>query len=188
MLKQSTALIVIASLFLAGCGEDMQSGETKGAGFASSNAQTGSTPPPNWNATDACAVFDKAAMGEVLSQTVNETAIGNVSETDGTTAATSECTYHLADGGTATIMLRWSPIGDNSEGSINLTRNGMDQALKGFGGSVEDIDELGKAAFWAGMANSLNVFIGEDKFAIITMPAGPSAKDQAITIAHKLGA
>src|SRR3546814_4287869 len=81
-------------------------------------------------------------------------------------------------------MLRWAPSGDNSDGSINLTRNGLEQTLKGFGGHVETIDGLGKAAFWAGMTKSLNVFIGEDKFAIITVPASEASKEQAVALAR----
>ena len=62
------------------------------------------------------------------------------------------------------------------------------QTLKGFGGHVETIEGLGKAAFWAAMTKSLNVFIGEDKFAIITVPASTASKEQAVALAHKLGA
>lgn len=146
------------------------------------------TPPPDWNATNACRVIDGAAMARILGQSVTATSLHHVSQSDGTTAATSECSYRLANGGAVSVMLRWSPIGDNSAGSINLTRTGLEQALKGFGGHVETIDSLGKAAFWAGMTKSLNLFIGEDKFAIITLPASASAKEQAVAIAHMLGA
>ena len=179
---------VAASLTLAGCGgEAADKGD--GAGKASSAAaKSGTAPPHDWNAADACAVVDKAAMSAILGQAVTETRLGNVSKSDGATAVTSECSYQLADGGSATLMLRWSPIGDNSEGSINLTRNGLEQTLKGFGGHVETIEGLGKAAFWAAMTKSLNVFIGENKFAIITVPAGTASKEQAVALAHKLGA
>ena len=179
---------VAASLTLAGCGGEAAD-KGGGAGMASSAAaKSGTAPPRDWNAADACAVVDKAAMSAILGQAVTETRLGNVSQSDGATAVTSECSYQLADGGSATLMLRWSPIGDNSEGSINLTRNGLEQTLKGFGGHVETIDGLGKAAFWAGMTKSLNVFIGEDKFAIITVPASEASKEQAVALARKLGA
>ena len=55
-------------------------------------------------------------------------------------------------------------------------------------GHVETVGGLGKAAFWAAMTKSLNVFIGEDKFAIITVPASDASKEQAVALAHKLGA
>jgi hypothetical protein len=34
----------------------------------------------------------------------------------------------------------------------------------------------------------MNVFIGDDKFAIITLPSSPSSKEQAIALARQLGA
>lgn len=145
-------------------------------------------PPANWKATDACSVIDKAAMATIVGKPVAETSLALVHETDGTTAATSQCTYALTDGTQATLMMRWSPIADNSEGAINLARNGLQETMKAFGQSLETIDGLGKAAFWAEMAGQLNVFIGEDKFVIISMPTGPAAKDSAITLARKLGA
>ena len=162
---------VAASLTLAGCGgEAADKGD--GAGTASSAAaKSGTAPPPDWNAADACAVVDKAAMAAILGQAVPRTPLGKVNQT-----------------GSAALMLRWSPIGDNSEGSINLTRNGLEQTLKGFGGHVETVGGLGKAAFWAAMTKSLNVFVGEDKFAIITVPASDASKEQAVALAHKLGA
>lgn len=176
---------VAASLTLAGCGGE--AADKSGSG-AIAETKSSSAPPRDWNAADACVVVDKTAMAAILEQTVTETRLGNVSHSDGATAVTSECSYQLADGGSATLILRWSPIGDNSEGSINLTRNGLDQTLKGFGGRVETVDGLGKAAFWAGMTKSLNVFIGEDKFAIITVPPSEKSKEQAIALAHRLGA
>ncbi|MEO7815400.1 MAG: hypothetical protein ABIR87_08130 [Sphingomicrobium sp.] len=127
-------------------------------------------------------------MAEIVGQSVRETSLNLVHQANGDTAATSQCTYTLADGGQATLMMRWSPIADNSEGAINLARNGLEETLKAFGKSLETIDGLGKAAFWAGSAGQLNVFIGEDKFVIISIPPGPAAKDNAMTLARKLGA
>ena len=85
-------------------------------------------------------------------------------------------------------MLRWSPVNDNTEGAINTMRSGLVEVMKGFGGTVEEIPKLGKAAFWVDKTSSLNVFIGEDRVAIINMPSGAGAKEKAITLAHKLGA
>src|SRR3546814_6429059 len=103
-----------ASLTLAGCGgEAADKGD--GAGKASSvAAKSGTAPPRDWNAADACAVVDKAAMSAILGQAVTETRLGNVSQSDGATEVTAECSYQLADGGSATLMLRCEPIGDNS--------------------------------------------------------------------------
>ncbi|MBX3593003.1 hypothetical protein [Sphingomonas sp.] len=193
-MKTATILTALAtgSILLAGCGGG-GSGSTpatadNGAAPAAVAGGGGATPPAGWNALDACAVIDKAAMAAIVGKSVSETALGMVSESDGTTAATSECTYTLDGGEQATVMLRWSPIADNNEGAINLTRNGLQQTLKAFGGSVETLNGLGKAAFWVDATKSLNVFIGEDKFAIINMPRGPAAKDHGIAVAKRLGA
>ncbi|MGA9659706.1 MAG: hypothetical protein WBQ60_11480 [Asticcacaulis sp.] len=182
--------LLSTALLITGCnktsGDAPANSQAPGGNVAT--AAGGKSPPVDFMATDACAVVDKAAMAAIVGQAVSETHLGMVSESDGTSAATSECKYTLSNGDEASVMLRWSPIDDNTEESINLTRNSMEQTLKAFGGKVEVIDGLGKAAFWAGMSRSLNVFIGEDKFAIITIPGGTEAKDQATQLAHKLGA
>ena len=177
---------IIAALLLVGCGSTATPGANAGNG-TSDAAAGGIKPPSDWNALDACAAVNKAAMTTILGKQVTAT-LALVNESDGTTAATSECTYTLGDGGTASLMMRWSPINDNTEGSINLTRNTLQQTVKAFGGSVETIESLGKAAFWTGKTNSLNVYIGEDKFLIVNTPSGPDAKAQAVAVAKKLGA
>jgi len=148
----------------------------------------GTKPPGDWNAVDACSVVAEASISALLGKAVTETSLSLVNESDGTTAAGSQCTYRLADGSQASLMMRWSPIADNSEGAINLARNGLQETLKAMGKSLETIDGLGKAAFWAGAAGQLNVFIGEDRFVIISMLPGAAAKDQAVALARKLGA
>lgn len=189
MMTKVLALTALATtIALAGCGGGAPAPAADATDASPSAAAPAKGPPKDWNAADACTVVDKRAMAVIVGQAVDEARLGNVNQSDGVTAATSECTYTLADGQTASVMLRWSPIGDNSEGSINLTRNGLEQTLKGFGGKVETIEGLGKAAFWADMTRSLNVFIGEDKFVIINAPPGAKAREQAVTLAHKLGA
>ena len=187
-MKTSSALaICIGTLITTGCGDSTGS-QSNGDSNIVAAAPAGGAPPGNWNATDACSVIGKATLAEIIGQPVTETSLTLVHESDGTTAATSQCTYRLTDGGQATLMMRWSPIADNSEGAINLARNGLEETLKAFGKSLETIDGLGKAAFWAGLAGQLNVFIGEDKFVIISIPPGPAAKDHAVALARKLGA
>ncbi len=193
----SAWVLCIGALIMTGCEGTAGSkpdgnGNTGVADSASvqpTNAELGSVAPPaSWNATEACSVIDKAAMAAIVGQAVTETSLALVHESDGKTAADSKCTYTLADGGQASLMMRWSPIADNSEGAINLARNGLQETLKAFGQSLETIDGLGKATFWAGAAGQLNVFIGEDRFVIISMPVGSAAKDQATALARKLGA
>jgi hypothetical protein len=176
--------VVLSLALLTACG-----GEAPG-GSSSKQGQSGGgkTPPADWNAVDACSVIDGSAYGGFVGKSVAATSLGLSRPSDGTSAATSECTYELSEGGRPSILLRWSPIGDNSEGAINEARNGLEATAKAFNGKVETVDGVGKAAYWVALTNSLNVFIGEDKFAIINVPTSDTARDQAIAIARKLGA
>jgi hypothetical protein len=125
-----------------------------------------------------------AATGKAVS----EATLGLVHESSGSDATTSECSYIMADGGRASVMLRWSPIADNTAEAMAATRNASAETLKAFGATAETVEGLGKSAFWIAKTDTLNVFIGDDKFAIITLPADPSSKDQATTLARQLGA
>src|SRR3546814_8651239 len=82
MSRSIMLVAVAASLTLAGCGgEAADKGD--GAGKASSvAAKSGTAPPRDWNAADACAVVDKAAMSAILGQAVTETRLGNVSRSE----------------------------------------------------------------------------------------------------------
>lgn len=187
-----TAAGLSAAMLLAACGGEGAGGNAGGAtastGTAASSSAAGGQMPADFKATDACAVFDKAVVAKVLGTSVTEASLGLVHEANGNEAATSECTYTLADG-RATIMTRWSPIGDNSEGAINEARNTLNQVMKAFGaGPAEDVAGLGKASIWAGKAGQLQTFIGEDRMVLITVPDGPDAKDKAIALAKKAGA
>ena len=186
MKNNSAMVLCLAMLMLSGCGDTTES-QSNGDGNAVAAASGSVAPPANWMATDACAVIDKAAMAAIVGQPVVEASLALVHDSDGTTAATSKCYYKLNDGTQADLMMRWSPIADNTEGAMNLARNGLQETLKAFNKSLETMDGLGKAAFWADIG-LLNVFIGEDKFVIISMPTGPQAKDHAIALARKLGA
>lgn len=165
-------------------------GEGNGAAPAAATASAGGMPA-DWRATDACGIIDKATLGTVLGTTVSETSLGLVHEPNAASgeAATSECSYTLADG-SATVMTRWSPINDNTDGVISQTRNATQQALSAFGSSakVEDIPGVGKASLWVEKIGQLQTFIGEDRMVTITVPAGAGAKDKAIALARKAGA
>jgi hypothetical protein len=175
--------ILATSIFLGGCGEktpDAPSGEASSP--ASSNPKLAS----GWTKPDACAVVDDATFAAIAGMPVSASELRMAHPADGVTAATSECVFTLQDGGRYSLMLRWSPINDNTEGAINTMRSGLAEVMKALGGTVEDVPKLGKAAFWVSRTSSLNVFIGEDRLAIINMPSGAGAKDKAITLAHKL--
>jgi hypothetical protein len=182
-------LAATAGLLVAGCGGGSA---TLGNGTTAA-AEAPATPggmPANWKATDACSIIDKATMSAVLGTAVTETSVGLVHEpTAGASdAATSECTY-LLDGGRATVMTRWSPIEDNTDGAIATAKATMKQTLAAFGGGdVEDVPGLGKASFWVGKVDQLQSFIGEDRMVLITVPSSPDSKAKAIALAKKAGA
>lgn len=187
MKKLSFIAIGTASLLLAGCGGATGNGQADGS-KKTAGAAGASDTPSGWNAADACTVVDKARMAAAAGKPVSEATLGLVHESSGADAATSECSYLMADGSRGSVMLRWSPIDDNTQGAIDTARNSMKETVAAFGGTVETVDGVGKGAFWIGKTDTLNVFIGEDRFAIITLPGGPSTKDQAIAIARQLGA
>jgi len=174
-----------ASLTLAGCGgstESAKQGEDAVAGG-------GTAAPAGWNAADACSVVDKAKMAATAGKPVSEASLGLVHvSSGGSDATTSECSYIMEDGTRASVMLRWSPIGDNTPEAMTTALNTSKQAAEAFGGSVEAVAGLGKSAFWIGKIDAMNVFIGDDKFAIITLPSSPSSKEQATKLARDLGA
>ncbi len=178
------------SLLLAACGGGGESPGGNTAGGGATAATAAGTMPANFKATDACSVIDKATLGQVLGTTVTEASLGLVHEpTPGAgDAATSECSYILADG-RASVMTRWSPINDNTQATIDTARSTMKQTLAAFGGgAVEDIPNLGKASIWVEKVGQLQTFIGDDRMILITVPSGAGAKDKAIALAKKAGA
>ncbi len=180
-------LAIGAALVLAGCGGG---GGADNATGTAATAESSGGMPADWKATDACSIIDKATIESVLGTKVTESALGLVHEpTAGADdAATSECSYILADG-RASVMTRWSPINDNSKEAIDLARNTMTATLKAFGGgTVEDVAGLGKASMWVEKVGQLQSFIGEDRMVLITVPNGAGAKDKAIALAKKAGA
>lgn len=186
-------IAVGALLALAGCGGSPEaSGNGAAADAAAGSGATATAAsggmPADFKATDACAVIDKAAVGTALGVTVTEASLGLVHEpSGGADAATSECTY-LFDGGRATVMTRWSPIGDTSDDTITQARNTTNATLKPFGGgTVEDVPGVGRASLWVEKIGQLQTFIGKDRMIMITVPSGTGAKDKAVALAHKAG-
>lgn len=165
---------------LAGCGGPQ--GEDKAGGG-------GGAQVSNWDATDACALLDKAAVGAALGDAVIETSLAFVHQATATEAATSECTYRLASGGDATLMARRSPIADNTPETIAQTRKATASATRAFSDKpVEDLPGLGKAAFFVPGINQLNVFLDSERFVILTIGTAPRdrAKDMAADLVGKI--
>ena len=176
--------LIAASLTLAGCGrsDSAKPGEQ-------SAAKDAGAAPTGWNAADACSVVDKAKMAAAVGKPVSEASLGLVHVgSGGSDATTSECSYIMADGERASVQLRWSPISDNTPEAMTAARKTSEQTIAAFGGTVEAVEGLGKSAFWIGKIDAMNVFIGDDKFAIITLPSSPTSKDQATALARQLGA
>ena len=180
-------LAVTMATLVTGCGSKPSG---NGATTAEASAPSGGGMPANWKATDACSIIDKATMGSVLGTTVTEASVSLVHEPSSSAgdAATSECTY-ISESGRATVMTRWSPIGDNTAVAISAAKSTMEATLAAFGGGkVEDVPGLGKASFWVAKVDQLQTFIGEDRMVLISVPSGPGSKDKAIALAKKAGA
>jgi hypothetical protein len=171
----------LGALLLAGCG-----GGTKDGAAADGEAKVAAD---GWDASDACALLDKAAVGAALGDNVTETSLAFVNKTEGSNAATSECTYRLAGGSTATLMARRSPIGDNSDTAIKQTRETTEKTMAAFSDKkIEDVAGLGKAAFFVPGINQMNVFLDDSRFVILTIGSAPgaTAKDIASALVGKI--
>lgn len=186
-LAKSVVMAMGCALALAGCGSGGDAAGDKEKPDALDSTQL----PPNWKATDACAILDKAVVAEILKRDVSETSLALVTEPGASTAATSECTYSGSDGNVASLMTRWSPIRDNTPETIAAARAAGEAALKAFGKVPEDVPDLGKAAFYAPGIDQLTVVIDEARMIVVTaqkVPDGASGKEAVIALAKKAGA
>jgi len=183
MRKGVNGMIVagISCLLLAGCG-----GAKDGAKVDGDDKVAAAS---DWDASDACALLDKAAVGAALADSVTETSLAFVNKAEGANAATSECTYRLAGGSTATLMARRSPIADNSDAAIKQTRETTEKTMAAFSDKkIEDVAGLGKAAFFVPGINQMNVFLDDSRFVILTIGSAPgaTAKDTAAALVGKI--
>ncbi len=178
----------LACLLLTGCGsKGSDAGAVADEGEA---AAAGGNMPAAWKATDACSIVDKAEMGEVMQAEVTETALGLVHEPDASSAGTSECTYSFKDGGSVTVMTRWSPIADNTADAIAATRSTTASTMAAFSDKkLEDIPGVGKAAFFVPGINQFNVFLDDSRMMILTLGgmSADQAKQRAIALVGKAG-
>jgi hypothetical protein len=175
MRKLALAITSVSIVVLAGCG---------GAGENEGNVQSKTnTATAGWNAADACSLLDKAAVGAALGDTVTEASLGLVNQASGPNAATSECTYLLESGGRASLMTRNSPIADNTPEAIALARNATQKTVAAFTDKkIEDIPDLGIAAFFVPGINQLNVYIDDKRFVILTISSAPNAGAKAMAV------
>ena len=123
--------------------------------------------PASWKATDACAMLDKGVVGQVLGSAVTKAELSTVTEPTDATAGLSMCSYTLADGKTASLLTRWSPVPDNSVDAIKRTRAMSEETAPG---KVVDVPGIGHNAYWVGgPLAQLNWFMGEDRYANLTL-------------------
>lgn len=173
-LNNTLTLSAIALLLMSCSGSKDDAGQAAKDGAA--------TAGDGWDATDACALLDKAAVGAALKDKVTETSLGLVNQASGPNAATSECTYMLASGGRASLMARNSPIADNTPEAIETARKTMQATVSAFGKTVQDIPGLGKAAFFVPSINQLSVFLDDKKFVTLTISTAPNDTAKAIAV------
>ncbi|MDE8650750.1 hypothetical protein [Novosphingobium album (ex Liu et al. 2023)] len=193
-MRQVTLFLLAATgaLALTGCG-DKQASESGTASEAATAGGAAGALPADWKATDACTILDKGAVAKALKIDVPQTQLSLVNEPGAQSAATSTCTYLGSDGASvASLMTRWSPIGDNTPETIAATRSTTASTMKAFSDKpLEDIPGLGKAAFLVPGINQLNVFVDEARMMILTVekvPDGASGKDIAVDLAKQAGA
>lgn len=178
-MKKLIGLVIIsgAALTLAACGG---AGDTAGGDESRTDTKVVTA---GWDATDACALLDKAVVGAALEDNVTEASVGLVNQASGPNAATSECTYLLESGGRASLMARSSPIADNTDDAIKLARSATQEAVSAFTDKkVEDIPGIGKAAFFVPGINQLNVFIDDKRFVILTISSAPNERAKAMAV------
>jgi len=189
MTKRAMMIAALAcTTLIAGCsgGSEGKGDDAGKAGSESADATSGM--PASWKATDACSIITSAEMAEVMKAEVSEATVGLVNEANGPNAATSECTYIFKDGGRASVMTRWSPIGDNDDAAIGGAKSTVAATVKAFTDRpVEDVSGLGKAAFFVPKINQLNVYLDDVRMVMVTISSAPdaTAKDQAIALARK---
>jgi hypothetical protein len=184
MKRIALAAASVAMVLIAGCG-----GQNDPGGEGSTGAATLTSATAKWDATNACALLDKSAVGAALGDKVIKATLGLVNQASGPNAATSECIYMLESGAKASLMTRSSPIADNTDDAIKMARGAMQQTVSAFTAKkVEDVAGLGKAAFFVPGVNQLNVFIDDKRFVILTISsaANSNAKDIAVTLFEKI--
>lgn len=179
-MNKSMILVLAPALALSACSGSPDSGKEERPVVEASG----------WDATDACKLLDKAALGAALGDTVTETSLAFVHQPTAVEAATSECTYRLQGGGTAMLMARRSPIADNTPATIAQTRKATESTMRAFSDkSLEDVPGLGKAAFFVPGINQMNVFLDGERFVILTLSTAPRdrAKDMAADLVRNMG-
>ncbi len=173
---------VAAMLALAGCGGVDSSGNGNGTTAATAKAVTAATA--GWNAEDACSVLDRDAVAKALGVGVTTTELGSVSPAAEGRAASSMCTYTLADGSRMALLARAAPNGDSAGSDVEASRTA--------GGTLPpaaDVPGLGRTALWRDRGAQLQLFLDDRRYVAIDLfgpVAATDAKAKAIAVAKLL--
>jgi hypothetical protein len=176
MTKRLAAILTIGTA-LAGCG---------GGGSPAASSAGG------WDGTKACETLKQADVEAVTGQKAQAGKLDAVNQPSEGRAATSMCSYALADGGAVTFLSRVSE-GEDLQQALAAIKNppaGMEM------GRQEDVAGVGKAALWNETTHQLQFWLDGDHFGIVGIMRGDfskqpdlsKSKEQAIALAKRLGA
>ena len=177
MTKVTWLLAAGLAASLAGCDKSDQANEN-GANLDAATAQAA-----GWNAANACALVDKAAIAEAVGVGVTDARLGSTVSGEGL-ATHSTCSFALANNGTISVMTRKSPTPDFSPEAVEKSRT-MGGAMP----AAENVPGLGKAALWTKSMNNLQVFIDDSRYVTIQIVDPSKTRDPkaiATAIAAKL--
>lgn len=164
-------IAVVGLVGLAACSQP--------AATQSEQAAAGNSAAPKvvasgqWNAEDACALLDKATVGAALGTKIVKVELGPTAKMTDQSAGMSTCFYDLEDGQRLAFLARQSPMADNTPAAMKKARDEVVAML----GPVTEVTGVGKSAFWIPSLRQLVVFLGEDRYFNVTMPAKVGDKD-----------
>jgi hypothetical protein len=168
MARTGVVMLSAAGLVMGCGGEPAESTDTAAA-------QVGATAS---EFTNACTLLPATEVTAVLGETVRDSLALSMPDASGAVSL-SQCNYATASNPAAvSLMLRRSPPGDISAGSLQTIRETMEQS----GTTAENVPGLGEGALWGG--NQLHVITNKG-WAIVVSPLAAGGLAQARTIAER---
>lgn len=140
---------------------------------------------PESNLLNACLVLPKTEVEKILGQPVSSANLSRAVEATEKTAALSECTYQTANNQKIEFFARRSPVGDNTPEAVQQVRETMKKVTRK---EVENVNDVGAAAFWVPAVNQLHVFVGDNVYLYFTMrdfKNESEAKAKAVELARQ---
>lgn len=126
-----------------------------------------------WNVEDACALLDTKTVGAALGTKIVKAQLGPTAKMTDQSAGMSTCFYELEDGQQVAFLARQSPMADNTPAAMKKARDEVVAMV----GPVTEVTGVGKSAFWIPSLRQLVVFLGDDRYFNLTMPAKLGDKD-----------